>query len=110
MLIRNNIPAPSIPTPIYTEYNFLKAASQECMPRDQGQSRRIHEPTFRKPLYDPMTGDAINVASDQPQIVDGNLTLYFTSDNTRKAYMDMPFNHPNPRLPFPASHDDDRGG
>lgn len=97
-------------TPIYTEYNFLKAASQECMPRDKTQSRRLHEPTFRKPLNDPMTGDAINVASDQPQIVDGNLTLYFTSDKTRMAYLNMPVNRPSLQLPFPATDDDDRGG
>ena len=80
------------------------------MPHDKTQSRRLHEPTFRKPLTDPMTGDDIKKVRNQPQHVDGNLTLYFSSDDNRKAYLDMPINHPNIRLPYPASKDDDRGG
>ena len=97
-------------TSTYSKYNFLKSQSQNCMSRDKTQSRRLHEPTFRKPLIDPMTGDDIIIVSDQPQHVEGNLTLYFSSDKNRKAYLDMPTNHPNIKLPYPASEDDDRGG
>lgn len=97
-------------TSTYSKYNFLKSQAQDFMPRDKTQSHRLHEPTFRKPLIDPMTGDNIINVNDQPQHVDGNLTLYFSSDKTRKAYLDMPINHPNIRLPYPASEDDDRGG
>jgi hypothetical protein len=36
--------------------------------------------------------------------------MYFETDGTRKAYIDMPLNHPNLHLPHPATNDDDRGG
>lgn len=108
MPIHNETATPATPT--FTEYNFTGAESQKLMSRDMTQSRRLHEPTFRKPLSDPMTGDDINNASNQPLIIDGNLTLYFTSEKTRKAYLNMPNNHPSPRLPYPATENDDRGG
>jgi hypothetical protein len=38
------------------------------------------------------------------------LTIYFDTEETRKAYKEMPIDHPNEHLPFPASDEDDRGG
>lgn len=80
------------------------------LPRDQTQSQRLHEPTFRKFTTDPMTGHDNAYFMNHPSITDGNLTIYFDTEETRKAYQDMPLNHPNEHLPYPASDEDDRGG
>lgn len=45
-----------------------------------------------------------------PTLEDGNLTMYFDDEETKKAYVDMPVDHPNLRLPFAAADEDDRGG
>lgn len=39
-----------------------------------------------------------------------NLTVYFESEASRKAYQDLPLNHPNLHLPYQATDEDDRGG
>jgi hypothetical protein len=36
--------------------------------------------------------------------------MYFETDGTRKAYLDMPLDHPILHLPYPAADSDDRGG
>jgi len=77
---------------------------------DTTQSRLLHEPTFRICNIDPITGNDIPNAITHPSLVDGNLTIYFETVDTLKAYINMPLNHPNKSLPFPASDDDDRGG
>jgi len=43
-------------------------------------------------------------------LVDGNLTIYFETQATRQAYLDMPTNLPNLRVPTAATDDDDCGG
>jgi hypothetical protein len=80
------------------------------MPRDQAQSQRLHEPEFRINTIDPMTGDDIENVTSHPSLEDGNLTVYFETEATRKAYIELPIDHPNVRLPFPATDEDDRGG
>jgi hypothetical protein len=57
-----------------------------------------------------MTRENIPDIEGHPTVVDGNLTLFFATKATRKAYLDMPLNHPNLRVPFAASDEDDRGG
>ena len=57
-----------------------------------------------------MTGDDIDNVTSHPSLVDGNLTMYFETDATRMAYINMPLDHPNLHLPYPATADDDRGG
>jgi hypothetical protein len=42
--------------------------------------------------------------------VDGNLTIYFETDATRKSFLDMPIDHPSLHLPYPPADSDDRGG
>jgi hypothetical protein len=42
--------------------------------------------------------------------VDGNLTIYFETEANRDAFQHMQLNHPNLRLPYPATAEDDRGG
>ena len=82
----------------------------DALPRDQGQSQLIHEPTYRIYATDPMTGVDIQDVMHHPSLLDGNLTVYFESDASRQAYQSMPLNHPTPHLPFPATENDDRGG
>jgi len=77
---------------------------------NQAQSRRLHEPEHRINTIDPMTGKDIEDVTSHPSLMDGNLTVYFETEATRKAYLDMPIDHPNLSLPYPAADDDDRGG
>jgi hypothetical protein len=81
-----------------------------ALPRDHSQSQRLHEPKYRINTIDPMTGEDIENVTSHPSLVDGNLTIYFETDATRKSYLDMPLDHPNLHLPYPAAADDDRGG
>jgi hypothetical protein len=108
MPIQSNINTPDYIT--YTQYNFLQSERQELMPRDKTQSRRLHEPTSRMPLMDPISGDSITKKDTTLQHIDGDLTLNFISAANRNTYLDMPLNHPFSHLPYPASIEDDRGG
>ena len=80
------------------------------LPRDQTQSDRLHEPEHLINTIDPMTGVDIVDVTHHPSIEDGNLTIYFETEETRKSFVDMPLNHPNRCLPYPATDGDDRGG
>jgi hypothetical protein len=91
-------------------FECLNWIAADPLPRDKTQSHRLHEPDHRINTIDPMTGnDIVNVTS-HPSLVHGNLTMYFETDGTRKAYLDMPLDHPNLHLPYPAADSDDRGG
>ena len=37
-----------------------------------------------------MTGDDIKNVTSHPSLADGNLTIYFESEATRKAYLALP--------------------
>ncbi len=82
----------------------------DVLPRDREQSHRLHEPDYMISTIDPITGHDVIGAKDHPSIVDGNLTIYFESEATRKAYQDTPNNHPVEKLPASPSEEDDRGG
>ena len=92
------------------KFESLNWVATDPMPRDQAQSHRLHEPEHRINSIDPMTGNDIGDVTNHPSLEDGNLTVYFETEATRNAYIDLPIDHPNARLPFPASDDDDRGG
>jgi len=92
------------------KFNSLNWAASDPLQRDQTQSHRLHEPEHRINTIDPMTGGDIEDVTSHPSLTDGNLTVYFATEGTRKAYLDMPINHPNLRLLYPAADDDDRGG
>lgn len=92
------------------KFESLNWVATDPMPRDQAQSHRLHEPEHRINTIDPMTGNDIGDVTNHPSLEDGNLTVYFETEATRNAYIDLPIDHPNARLPFPASDDDDRGG
>ncbi len=92
------------------KFEYLNWVSTDPQPRDQGQSRRLHEPTSRTVTTDPMTGNVLTNVGAHPCLEDGNLTIYFETEQSRKAYADLPVDHPNRNLPFPSSDEDDRGG
>lgn len=83
--------------------------------RDREQTHRLHEPAHIFGSIDPITGHDIIVDREQhPQVDDGFLTIYFETEQTRKAYLDMPVDHPAHKVPSaPAagtSPEDERGG
>ncbi|MEK7759790.1 MAG: hypothetical protein AAB304_09325 [Pseudomonadota bacterium] len=80
------------------------------LPRDQAQSHRLHEPEHMNNSIDPITGHDIVDRASHPYIDDGNLTIYFESEATRKTYLDTPIDHPFRTLPGRPGVDDDRGG
>ena len=100
-------PAKSAPVIRFGELNWIDSAP---LPRDQAQSHRLHEPVHRINTIDPMTGSDIENVTSHPSLECGELTMYFATADTRKAYLDMPLDHPNLHLPYPAEDSDDRGG
>ena len=92
------------------KFEYLNWVSSDPLARDQGQSQRLHEPGSRTDTTDPMTGKVIKNVAGHPCLEDGDLTIYFESEETRKAYVDLPVDHPVRNLPYPSSNDDDRGG
>lgn len=91
-------------------FEFANWIATDALPRDRTQSNLLHEPKYRIDTIDPITGENIEDITGHPSLVDGNLTIYFETQETLQAYLDMPTNHPNLRLPFPATDEDDRGG
>jgi hypothetical protein len=84
--------------------------ASNILERDQGQTTRLHEPTSIVSHTDPITGNDVVGAAGHPFIVDGILTAYFESDETRSAYLNAPFTRPVSKLQGKASGEDDRGG
>ena len=82
----------------------------ETMQRDKEQSHRLHEPTFRIMTTDPISGLDVEDYMSHCSLLDGNLTIYFETEENCKKYQSMPVNHPNEHLPFSATDEDDRGG
>lgn len=93
-----------------TSFESLNWVASDPLPRDQAQSHRLHEPDHRISTIDPMTGDDIDDVATHPSLKDGNLTIYFETEATRRAFLNMPLNHPNEHLPYPPGDDADRGG
>ena len=94
----------------HIRFGELNWVASSALPRDQAQSNRLHEPVHRINTIDPMTGNDIEDVTSHPSLEDGNLTVYFETIDTRKSYLEMPLDHPNLHLPYPAADDDDRGG
>ena len=82
----------------------------ETLQRDQEQSHLLHEPKFRIMKTDPITGHDVENYMNHCSLMDGNMSIYFETEENCKAYQNIPFDHPNLRLPYPATDDDDRGG
>ena len=92
------------------KFESLNWVATDPMPRDQAQSHQVHVPEHRINTIDPMTGNDIADVTHHPCMEDGNLTIYFETEESRNSYQLMPLNHPNLRLPYPAGDSDDRGG
>ena len=82
----------------------------ETLQRDQEQSHLLHEPKFRIMTTDPITGNNVKDYKDHCSLLVGNMCIYFETEETCKEFQNMEFNHPSLSLPYPPSHDDDRGG
>jgi len=91
-------------------FDTLNWEGADPLPRDQEQSHRLHEPDHLVNSIDPITGRDIGNVTGHPFIVDGNLTIYFESEKSRKIYQGTPMNHPNARSTGKPSTDMDRGG
>jgi hypothetical protein len=79
-------------------YESLNYVATDADEKDRSQSRRIHEPGQMMNSIDPITGNDIGDPQGHPFLVDGNLVIYFESEQTRKEYLDTPIDHPV-RLP-----------
>lgn len=79
-------------------YEALNYVNTDALPRDQTQSQRLHEPTSLVGTIDPISGCDIVKLKGQPFIQDGNMMMYFESDQTREQYRDTTLGH-SLRLP-----------
>ena len=66
----------------------------DALPRDKEQSHRLHEPELMISTVDPVTGMEIEDLAGCPYLVDGNMVIYFESEESRKAFLAMPTDHP----------------
>lgn len=85
-------------------FDSLDYVGTDPLHRDTTQSRRLHEPEHMISTIDPISGRDIQDLEGRPHIVDGNLVIYFESEETRQAYLDMPMEH---RVPLPDNPIDD---
>ena len=91
-------------------FNHLNWKAADPLPRDREQTHRLHEPDHLINSIDPITGRDIGDVSGHPSIVDGKLTIYFESEESRMRYRETPINHPCSRSTGKPSADMDRGG
>lgn len=101
---------PPLKIPTFTNLQHFDWRATELLERDKEQSHLLHEPKFRIMTTDPMTGNYLKNHLDHCSLMDGNLSIYFETEESCKQYQDMELNHPNLNLPYPATNDDDRGG
>jgi len=85
-------------------FESLDYVATDPLPRDSAQSQRLHQPEEMISSIDPITGRDIEDLEGLPYLVDGNLVIYFESEQTRQAYLDTPIDHP---LPLPDNPVDD---
>lgn len=90
-------------------FDALNWTGTDPLPRDQTQSRRLHEPEQMISTIDPMTGKEIENLEGRPYIVDGNVVIYFESEKTRQAFQDMPTDHPFRLLDNPTEEGEAEG-
>lgn len=91
------------------DFNVANYVGTDPLPRDRSQGFRLHEPTQMLSCIDPITGREIEDLSGHPYIVDGNMTMYFESEETRQAYLDMPLDHPFHLVDNPTGEGYDEG-
>ena len=91
-------------------FDDLNWVATTPLARDQEQSHRLHEPDHLIGTIDPITGNDVSNVRGHPSLVDGNLTIYFESEETKSEYEHMPVNHPYEHSLGKPSDDIDRGG
>ncbi len=74
--------------------NFANYVATDPLARDRTQSGRLHEPEQILSSVDPMTGREIDDLAGHPYLVDGNVTIYFETEATRREFLEMPVDHP----------------
>lgn len=94
---------------IVHDFNVANYVGTDPLPRDQTPSLRLHEPTQMLSYIDPITGREIEDLTGHPYIVDGNITMYFESEETRQAYLDTPVDHPFHLVDNPTDEGYDEG-
>lgn len=77
-------------------YDAPNWTGTDPLARDQAQSRRLHEPAQILFDVDPITGAEIEDLAGHPYLVDGNVVIYFESEESRQAFAAMPTDHPFP--------------
>lgn len=105
-----SIPSSTSPAAVPASRSAEVVFAGNILARDEGQTTRLHEPTSIASHTDPITGNDVMGTTGHPFIVDGILTAYFESDETRNAYLNAPFTRPVLKLQGKASSEDDRGG
>ncbi len=100
-------PSHNSPALRFEELNWV---ATDALPRDQEQSHRLHEPDHLIGTIDPITGRDIGALQGHPSLVDGNLTIYFETEETKAEFEHTPFNHPYEHSVGEPSDDMDRGG
>jgi YHS domain-containing protein len=96
-------------TPVI-RFEDLNWVATTPLARDQEQSHRLHEPNHLVNTIDPITGRDIWNLAEHPSILDGNLTIYFESEESRAAFEKMQVNHPFSHFRSNPSEELDRGG
>jgi hypothetical protein len=81
----------------------------ESLPRDRTQSDRLHQPEQMLTCIDPISGRYIEDLAGHPFIIDGNVTMYFESEETRQEYLDTPMDHPFRLVDNPTDEGYDEG-
>lgn len=76
------------------DFSAANYTGKDPLPRDAEPSRRLHEPAQLLTCIDPITGRDIGDLSGRPYLIDGNVVMYFESEETRQAYLDTPIDHP----------------
>jgi hypothetical protein len=74
-------------TASFIRFGELNWTDSSQLSGDQAQSHRLHAPEHRISTIDPITGDDIENVTSHPSQEDGDLTMYFSTDCTRKAYL-----------------------
>jgi hypothetical protein len=91
-------------------FEHINWVATSPLPRDREQSHRLHEPEHMTATIDPITGHDIGDLQGHPSVEDGNLTIYFESEETRAEYERMPLNHPYEHAIGDLPAGSDRGG
>jgi YHS domain-containing protein len=91
-------------------FEELNWVATSALPRDREPSHLLHQPDYLIGTIDPMTGHDITDVKTHPFIVDGKLTVYFESEETRQAFLDTPVDHPYEHSLGTPSELLDRGG